>query len=128
MAKKKKKNNPTSKNKTKGNSNYKTKINSSNGKIKSNKNLVVKEPLTGWKAKSALCILILEVLIAVVMLVKIFSRSSFTIFNGNKIIWVVYLAIQIILGFTILSKKIDSTKGTFHWESVLITITYILLP
>lgn len=126
MSKKKKKNNPTSKNKTKGNSNYKT--NSSNEKIKSNKNVVVKEPLTGWKAKLALGILILEVLIAVVMLVKIFSRSSFSIFNGNKIIWGVYLAIQVILGFTILSKKIDSTKGTFHWESVLITITYILLP
>ena len=126
MSKKKKNNNPTSKNKTKGNSNYKT--NSSNGKIKSNKNVVAKEPLTGWKTKSALGVLILEALIAVVMLVKIFSRSSFTIFNGNKIVWGVYLAIQIILGFTILSKKIDRTKATFHWESVLITITYIFLP
>lgn len=117
MAKKNKKNNNTNKSKN----------NNTMNKSKNNKKIIDNKEITGWKRKVSLFILILEVLVEVGMLGIIFSRGSFTISKGSKIIWMIYLIIQIILGFTILSKKKDDNKGTFHLQTVLVTITYLLV-
>ncbi|MBB6623803.1 hypothetical protein [Clostridium gasigenes] len=111
------------KNKSKNNKKNKTK---NNKKVIDNK-VIDKKKITGWKGKVSLFILILEVLVEVGMLGIIFARGSFNISQGSKIIWIIYLIIQIILGFTILSKKKDDSKGTFHLQTVLVTITYLLV-
>lgn len=105
----------------------KSKNTKNNFKNTKTKDVEKKQELTGWKAKLALFILISEILVAIGMLIMIFTRETLSIFKGNKIIWVMYLVTQIILTFTMLSKKKDVTKGTFHLETMLVTITYLFI-
>lgn len=82
------------------------------------------------KDKGALFILISEVLVAVGMLIVMFNKENFielTTFKGSKLIWSMYFVTQIIWAFTILSKKKDENKSTFHIEAMLVTISYLLI-
>lgn len=113
------------KNKSKRNKNKKNKnINSINNKS------VVNDDITVKKSKIPLIILLAEVVLAISMLILIFNQESFmnlTPFTKDKIVWVIYLIIQAGLAVTILSKKKDDNKWTFHIETMLITVSYLLL-
>lgn len=96
----------------------------------SNNNVVEKKETIVKKSKLPVIILVAEVLLAVAMLILIFNKDSFmqlAPFTKDKIVWVIYLIVQAGLAFTILSKKKDDNKWTFHIETMLITLSYLLL-
>lgn len=100
-------------------------------KKKNKKNQVVEKGFySSAKEKGTLFILISEILVAVGMLVVMFNKENFielTTFKGSKLVWAMYFITQIIWAFTILSKKKDENKATFHMESMLVTISYLLI-
>ncbi|MGL5085501.1 MAG: hypothetical protein ACRC68_07250 [Clostridium sp.] len=107
----------------------KKKINKTTSRNVSSKVVENNEPVIR-KSKLVLGILIAEVIVAVGLLVAIFTKESvmqLTPFTSDKITWVVYLIIQGILIFTMFNKKKDDTKWTFHIEATIITFSYILL-
>ncbi|MGL5354046.1 MAG: hypothetical protein ACRDA5_12080 [Clostridium sp.] len=107
----------------------KRKINKTASRNISNKVVENNEPVVK-KSKLALVILLAEVVVAVGLLVAIFTKESamqLTPFTRDKITWVVYLIIQGVLTFTMFNKKKDDTKWTFHIEATIITFSYLLL-
>lgn len=95
-----------------------------------NKKSTVKNDITVKKSKVPVIILIAEVILAIAMLILIFNQDSFmqlTPFTQDKIVWVIYLIVQAGLAATMFSKKKDDNKWTFHIETMLITVSYLLL-
>ncbi|WLF69489.1 hypothetical protein Q6375_00210 [Clostridium septicum] len=80
------------------------------------------------KDKIILSVLIGEIFVAIGMLVLMFSADKSMMVASGKLAWIIYLVIQVVLGFTVLNYKKDKNKGIYHWETVLITITYLVLP